>query len=396
MLTLSQSDAALATPTVDASAKPAAAGHIAGLDGLRGVAALVVLGGHLTASIVAVTGVYLFFILSAFLLMSQFLRWRPADFLDWRRWGHYGIRRSFRVLPLFALVACLSALTTALGLGLFGGAGFPMTVEPAILADVLTLRAGPEVLWSIPVEFKFYLVLPILAALVVVAMRGWLWGAVWVLAGLALASRLAFAPDHHDLSVAPFLTLFITGCLVAVLHCLFTQRLASGSARAIAARRWTLELTAWAMVVGWALTMPLGQSLLIGAGLERRMFIVSHGLYAVLFGTMVLAVLHGRGVMRWMLEWRPMRWVGAVSFSLYLWHKGPIMAFDALGMPSKVGGVLAILVSFAIAGASYRWFEKPILEATRHWLRPKRRPVEAMPDADPIALPEARPTRTAA
>ena len=366
--------------------------RMAGLDGLRGVAALLVVGGHLTGQIVAVTGVYLFFILSSFLLMSQFLRWRPADFLNLRRWGHYALRRSARVLPLFMLVACVSALTTALAPGWMKGIGFPITVEPSELAGVMTMREGPGVLWSIPVEFKFYLVLPAAAALVIVVLRGWLWGGAMLLGGLAVAAGAWFEPAHHGLSVWPFLALFLTGCLAAVLHRLLETALAEAGP-ATSARRWALEGTGWLMLLGWALTMPLGQKLLLGVGLDRNLFIVSHGLFAVLFGTLVLTVLHGRGVLRWLLDRAWMRWVGAVSFSLYLWHTGPIQAFDAWGVHPKLGGILAIVVSLVLSGVTYRWFERPILEATKHWLRPaeaRQRPAATAGD-EPAVIADAPP-----
>ncbi len=192
--------------------------RIEGLDGLRGLAALVVVGGHLTAGLIALTGVYLFFILSSFLLTSQFLRWQRSDFLSWRHWAYYLQRRMLRIVPLFSLVAIISCITTMLAISQLNGEGLPLTVPGSQLFKVLTFRAGPNVLWTVPVEFKFYLLLPVVALMLVVLLRKH-----FILCAtslfLAVVGCLSFiSPVSHTLQVWPYLSFFLTGSLVAVIH----------------------------------------------------------------------------------------------------------------------------------------------------------------------------------
>src|SRR3954447_25098080 len=85
---------------------PAVTTHLLALDGARGLAVLLVLLDHAAdadmqpfgnLNRLGKYGVYLFFVLSAFLLTHQFQAWRQSDFLQPWRWGNYFLRRAARV-----------------------------------------------------------------------------------------------------------------------------------------------------------------------------------------------------------------------------------------------------------------------------------------------------------
>ena len=104
------------------------------------------------------SGVYLFFVLSAFLLCRALLERPPAGFADARLWADYALRRVLRIWPLYLLLLLLSwALTTA------AVSGWHYQIDTPALLRHLQLREGQSVLWSIPPEFIFYLWLPLLA-----------------------------------------------------------------------------------------------------------------------------------------------------------------------------------------------------------------------------------------
>lgn len=360
--------------------KNKASHRIEGLDGLRGLAALVVVGGHLTAGLIALTGVYLFFILSSFLLTSQFLRWQRNDFLSWRHWAYYLQRRTLRIVPLFALVATISCITTMWAFSQLNGEGLPLTVPGSQLFKVLTFRAGPNVLWTVPVEFKFYLVLPVVALLLVVLLRKHfiLCAASLLLAVVGCLSF--FSPVSHSLQVWPYLSFFLTGSLVAVIHHQCRQETQSREATPVnrQAVRWSMEILAWGLLAGWFMTMPMPQRLLMGWNVDREAMLLAHPLFCVMFGLLLFATMHGRGLLRRIFETRLMKWMGAISFSLYLWHIGPIRLFDSIpGLHPHVAGLLAVLVSIGLASVSYWFFERPILNVSRNWLNPKARKAAA-------------------
>lgn len=72
----------------------------------------------------------------------------------------------------------------------------------------------------------------------------------------------------------------------------------------------------------------------------------------------------GSAVSRW-LSARPLRWIGALSFSLYLWH-WPLLVFARhllLGQPDALQAGLAVLGAVGLAWASLRWVETPVRRA---------------------------------
>ncbi|KAI8919142.1 acyltransferase family-domain-containing protein [Powellomyces hirtus] len=169
------------------------------LTGLRGIAALGVVAGHLTGGTGAHiyfngwealqemgnVAVLFFFVLSAFLLTVRALteRQRPADarYLRWSangilipwlsvRWIKYLIRRSFRILPLYwvvlVLIAAISWLHGAYGdLRNYEPFGWGRVLPYAFFYDV------NSIFWTIPPEFEYYLVMPFYIVLYEMAER---------------------------------------------------------------------------------------------------------------------------------------------------------------------------------------------------------------------------------
>ena len=138
--------------------------NLAALDGLRGVAVLMVVFSHMSSSGVNIHpalnfagagkfGVFLFFVLSAFLLTHQHLVAPPAEGREARYWTGYTIRRVLRIYPLFSIALVFGTLNAFVGMALFG----PREVS---IVRHLALLVGFKIFWAIPVEMKFYLFLP--------------------------------------------------------------------------------------------------------------------------------------------------------------------------------------------------------------------------------------------
>src|SRR3989304_8888623 len=134
------------------------------IEGMRGIAALLVAISHLANNGYPLipgidlggtgrSAVYLFFVLSAFLLMNQFLTADRARLVAFT--VDYLIRRTFRILPLFAAVLLLYALA---GVAWWSTdrESSPLSIESALWH--LALFEGRDFFWAVPVEFKFYLV----------------------------------------------------------------------------------------------------------------------------------------------------------------------------------------------------------------------------------------------
>lgn len=334
------------------------------LDGLRGLAVGVVLLSHLanaglpllpglSLSGTGKSGVYLFFVLSAFLL-TRLLLLRPAA--DWRRgatWADYALRRVLRIWPLYLVVLLASAGLTATGLAPW----WPYPMDGERLVRHLLLQEGASVLWSIPVEFHYYLWLPLVAGLLSMAHRA---GGRWLAATLAVCASVAamqlWPPEAsavNDVRLGPYLVLFFAGGLAAVL----SLHRGADSARSVRG----LGLLGLAALLALAATVPAVPAALcvlpFTPDLNHRWF----AFFGVSWSALLLAVVHGPAFVRRPFEARPMRWLGWVSFSAYLWHM-PVLA--AVTGPMGLGGVPA-LAAFAVltalvSWASWRLVERPL------------------------------------
>ncbi|EPH2696969.1 TPA: acyltransferase [Klebsiella aerogenes] len=121
-------------------------------NGIRGLAVIIVLIAHAltmfipgTRSYLAGTGkigVWLFFVLSAFLLTNKF----SNSGLNLSSLSNYLISRTFRIIPIFII-----ASTFYYFMGYY---------DVKTLYNIISMQSGYGHLWTIPVEFKFYFVLP--------------------------------------------------------------------------------------------------------------------------------------------------------------------------------------------------------------------------------------------
>ena len=132
---------------------------IRALDGLRGLAVLLVLLSHMSLhginliatldfSGIGKAGVYLFFALSAFLLTWQALQLEHKAIRSSRYWLGYAVRRVVRIYPLY-----LVALIISLALFASGQNINPKITSLGQLLKHLALLDGQHIFWAIPVEF---------------------------------------------------------------------------------------------------------------------------------------------------------------------------------------------------------------------------------------------------
>jgi peptidoglycan/LPS O-acetylase OafA/YrhL len=143
-------------------------GHVAALDGVRGLAIGLVLVGHVWNSgplaPLAPYGVTLFFLLSGYLITGLLSDELAAT--GRVRWGRFAVKRAARLLPAFAaMVTLVLALAAGAGLGLreMGRDALPGVLYVADFAHApgSTLGAFGHT-WSLSVEEQFYAVWPLL------------------------------------------------------------------------------------------------------------------------------------------------------------------------------------------------------------------------------------------
>lgn len=335
--------------------------HLDALDGLRGLAVLIVLASHLSnagllpapgLSGTGKSGVYLFFVLSAFLLTRALLQRTPAGFADARLWADYALRRVLRIWPLYLVVLLGSWALTGAGIS-----GWHYQLDTGALGRHLLLREGQSVLWSIPVEFTFYVWLPLVAlALAWTQARRWPLWAEGGAAGLALAlATWCWPPSQtevNDVRLGPYLVVFLCGAFAARLD----HRLQAGKAHRAA---WGVAglLAAAAVVV----TVPALWSWLRGADFAGDVNHTWFVFFGLVWSVLLLAILHGPRWLRAPFGSAPMRLVGVVSFSAYLWHMPVLDGLRAAGVERwpLLAPWLVLAAVLGVSMASFLLFERP-------------------------------------
>jgi peptidoglycan/LPS O-acetylase OafA/YrhL len=95
----------------------------------------------------------------------------------------------------------------------------------------------------------------------------------------------------------------------------------------------------------------------------------------------MIAVLYGSASLKRPFEWPLLRWIGFISFSLYMWHQPFIVYFlGNVGTNITSAGfslivkycasyVWVLVIVFPVALASYRWIEMPGMRLGEYIIR---------------------------
>jgi peptidoglycan/LPS O-acetylase OafA/YrhL len=368
-------------------------GHMPALDGLRGVAILLVLLFHTTldggmragrAGLAAVyhavtsagwCGVDLFYVLSGFLITGILVDARGAH-------GYFRAfyaRRALRILPLYYGVLALAFVVwPSLGTP---PSGYDNLLERqgwywAHLVNVLCARDGWHAptyfqhFWSLSVEEQFYLVWPL--AVCFLARRSLL-VCCTVMIGAALAFRWALVAAGDPIAAYVLMPARMDGLAIGGAVALL--------ARSGAGRAW---LERWRRPIGLAAAGTVAVLALSGGGLNQYragVQTIGYLALALAFGSATAAVATGAApALQRSLRSRWLRFLGKYSYALYVFHYPLISALKAHGfsvgaLPTVAGSELpaqliftAVLVALAVALALLSWhaWEAPFLGLKRY------------------------------
>lgn len=350
-----------------------AGGRSVSLDGLRGLAAAVVVLHHtllvhpefaagyyglpstglarfMTFSPLHVVwggteAVYLFFVLSGLVLARSAAR--PG--FDWGR--YFPSRMARLYLPVFGAVLLAAVVYVVLPRADYAGESPWMSLHP------LTYPVNAAILDSAVVTGASGAITP-------------LWSLQWeVLFSLALGAYLAFSRRAHlGLQLAAAMVLICIGMTTGVVAFQYLPMFAVGTAlgsnwEAVSAamRRFSTVRGSgwwWALAVAVALLIIPSYWVLQWAVGGPFVRVASAPLIMLGVVTVVLAAAWWPPLYR-LLSSRFFRWLGTVSFSLYLVHEPIVVGFGFISQGAWWGSVVGIIVSFVVAQGFWWLVERP-------------------------------------
>ncbi|WP_120314080.1 acyltransferase family protein [Mycolicibacterium elephantis] len=355
---------------------------IPALDGLRAVAVALVLADH--GGVPGVTGGFLgvdvFFVLSGFLITSLLLD-------EHVRTGRIGltdfwIRRARRLLPallvvVLAVVAvrhlfpaeAIASLRDDAVASFFWVANWAFVAQRT---DYFAQGAPPSPLqhmWSLGVEEQYYVLWPMLLIGLAVLFRARLRTAVLVLATVGAAAS-ATAAIVYTTDATLNRIYFGTDTRAQAL-------LIGAAAAALVVRDWsTVTMGGPVIRTRWrrwfARALSLIGLVVLGLAVHRATGSTADfrgGLLIIVAIASVFVVaavaLDQDGPVARVLAWRPLVWLGAISYGVYLWHWPIFLALNGerTGWTGWSLFALRCAVTIALAAASWWLLEQPV----RRW-----------------------------
>lgn len=336
----------LKPPPIESSI--ATRGRIPQLDGLRAVAILSVFLNHTLRIPLTWVGVDIFFVLSGFLITGILLKRKISG---GGYFSYFYRRRIFRILPPYILTVIVFGLVFTWNafrpwpMFVFFGMNFQRSFG-------FTHMWNPLPLWSLAVEEQFYFFWPIIILLV--------------------SEKTLFRISITAIVIVPFLRFFCTPLFsshfsIYMLTPFRADLLCAGAALSILwehrtpqresfyrARAWLGCLAGFgglALVQIWPV-FRLANNTRLANGLDYSLSVL--GSYSLLAWA-----LSDRGWLRRLLSLPPMRFVGQISYTMYLTHMMAIFLVERYVKSITVTTLLALVVTIAYASLSWFFMEKP-------------------------------------
>ncbi len=359
------------------------------LDGMRGVAVLLVLWYHVWEiswlqapwhwlEFVPETGfigVHLFFFLSGFVISYPFLRAQAAD-QPLPTWRHFYWRRFMKIMPSYVL-----SIVVAYAIGYAATVRWGTTPLQEIVTHLLFIHTWWQntygsingVLWTLAVEVEFYAIFPLV----------WFFfrRAPWITAGVMIAIALAWRAftahccftttfTMYSENLPGYIDIFATGMICALLFVRTGHR--------VRASRFNLASIAIALA-GWVALAILLQNIYgyrLHPNWEEAGQIWTRALYGLSFAAIAYGSLCAPRWFEIVLANPPLRFLAIISYNLYLYHQMIAREMLHWRLPPYHGTdphfdpnwqlsftVLAFAVTIAEAALVTYLFERPLLRA---------------------------------
>lgn len=339
----------LASPWTDPNHKRSSHGaSLFALDGVRGLAVLIVIASHAGALGLGgqgSIGVLLFFTLSGFVLSLPYIEY-PARCLDLREVARFIVNRSLRIFPIYAVAVLVIRWQRV--------ESWPWALEN------LSLQSGWLHLWSVAEEARFYALFPAVLAILallpnrrarMVALAGMI-VAAWRFQNLHMIDMMMGGP------MVPFyFWAFLAGILTALLYADLgraTSRL-FGAALVLFFPLLFVTSEPFFQMVWRPLFPQIPEGFSMDGWHQPEMWCVLFVLFLVGVTTAPWSIASR------LMQSGVMRHFGLLSYSLYLFHVPIGIAIEPSGLKGVALFAAVLSASYVAAVVSYLVVEKPFL-----------------------------------
>lgn len=354
--------------------------HIPSLDGLRAVSIAIVFVSH--AGLDAVPGgfgVTVFFFLSGYLITTLLRReFELTNDVSLRK---FYWRRAWRIFPPMYAALALGVAASLVGLtpgtptvAAVGAQALHLSNYASLTELTNGIPLGTHVFWSLAVEEHFYLIFPICALFLLrkFSAKGQA-GALLIVCGVVLAWRMLLVQvfevsiDRTFISTDTRIDAILFGCVLALhLNPMMDSGPELSDRQAIAAAVFSLAV--------------IGISMILRNDFYRET--IRYSVQSMALAPLFYAAIQRPDVFPFrLLNLRPVRYIGILSYSLYLVHQIVIYALQtkrpAFGVPEIM--LVAGLISIGIAYLFHIFIELPATRA--------RKKYAAIPTVDPATAP---------
>lgn len=329
-------------------------GHFPAADGIRGMAMLIVLIVHSMVMFFPNTyeglagsgkiGVWLFFVLSAFLLTNTFIQ----KGFGLKNISSYALGRILRIMPLYVITLIVYCT--------FGY--FP----PQTAYEIFKLNSPWGHLWTIAVEFKFYFLLPLIAFILiklnkVLGLYSALMSSVVIIA-IQQWYYPYFEVKPSSTDMIGYISAFIPGmcCAVILSVYVFKKDLIS-------------DAICFLVLMGIILSVPQMRSVFLGIPNDGYL-LNKHVHFSFAWTIFVYFALSSNGKINRLFSSKVLRQLGKWSFSIYLFHWLIYTQLTNHFAGSYLWAILALFIAVTTGAVVYFLIEKPI-ERLRHMLMRK-------------------------
>lgn len=347
----------LLSPFRDIYKKSSTKGHgIAALDGIRGLAVLLVVASHTNSfgmSGQGSLGVFLFYFLSGYLLSVPYAEY-PNNILSIREIKNYFLNRLLRILPTYAIFVGVTAITLGL------------EQDRVWYFWNISFVKGWNHFWAVAELARFYVLFPLVIAILALTKNGALRILMLIcLSYLAYEFRKYHLIDMMDGRKAEFyFYIFLSGSLTCFLiSSAFIKKYLDNiyakkmfSAAAILIFLFLFYSSTYMVDNLWRL---------IFTDLPKDFSLngwVMPGVWTILFVILFFSLtFYSEGAINRLLMSSFFRHIGLLSFSIYLVHIAIMTKFQQYGFSEEALFAVVLPTSYFVAVVSYILVEKPFL-----------------------------------